>query len=96
MSRVAVDHMLRPTSALNLALMRRIDAWRLEIPFMGARQRRRQLQREGVQVGRRPIGTLMQRRGIEAFGAAARHRGTLWVGMWCLTRILVAGLADNP
>jgi putative transposase len=56
--------MLRPTSALDLALMRRIDTWRLEIVFMGARQRCRQLQREGVQVGRRRIGTLLQRRGI--------------------------------
>jgi putative transposase len=46
--------------------MRRIDELHLDYPFMGARQLRRQLQREGVQVGRRHIGTLMQRMGIQA------------------------------
>ena len=66
MSRGAVYYLPRPTSAADLALMRRIDELHLEYPFMGARQLRRQLQREGVQVGRRHIGTLMQRMGIEA------------------------------
>lgn len=66
MSRGAVYYMPRPTSAADLALMRRIDELHLDYPFMGARQLRRQLQREGVQVGRRHIGTLMQRMGIAA------------------------------
>ena len=66
MSRGAVYYLPRPTSAGDLALMRRIDELHLEYPFMGARQLRRQLQREGVQVGRRHIGTLMRRMGIEA------------------------------
>lgn len=66
MSRGAAYYRPRPTSAADLALMRRIDEWHLEYPFMGARQLRRQLRREGVAVGRRQIGTLMQRMGIEA------------------------------
>ena len=66
MSRGAVYYLPRPTSAADLALMRRIDELHLEYPFMGARMLRRQLQREGVQVGRRHIGTLMQRMGIQA------------------------------
>jgi putative transposase len=66
MSRGAVYYLPRPTSATDLALMRRIDELHLEHPFMGARQLRRQLQREGVGVGRRHVTTLMQRMGIEA------------------------------
>ena len=66
MSRGSVYYLPRPTSAADLALMRRIDELHLDYPFMGARQLRRQLQREGVQVGRRHIGTLMQRMGVEA------------------------------
>jgi len=66
MSRGAVYYLPRPIRAADLALMRRIDELHLEYPFMGARQLRRQLQREGVQVGRRHIGTLMLRMGIEA------------------------------
>ena len=66
MSRGAVYYLPRPTSAADLALMRRIDELHLDYPFMGARQLRRQLQREGVEVGRRHIGTLMQRMGIQA------------------------------
>ena len=40
----AVYYMPRPTSAADLALMRRIDELHLEYPFMGARMVRRQLQ----------------------------------------------------
>ena len=65
-SRGAVYYMPRSTSTADLALMRRIDELHLQYPFMGARQLRRQLQREGVEVGRRHIGTLMRRMGIEA------------------------------
>jgi putative transposase len=66
MSRGAVYYLPRPISAADLALMRRIDELHLEHPFMGARMLRRQLQREGIGVGRRHIATLMQRMGIEA------------------------------
>ena len=66
MSRGAVYYLPRPTSAEDLALMRRIDEMHLEHPFMGARQLRRQLNREGIHAGRRHITTLMRRMGIEA------------------------------
>jgi putative transposase len=65
-SRGTVYYLPKATSAAELALMRRIDALHLEHPFMGARMLRRQLQRDGVQVGRRHIATLMRRMGIEA------------------------------
>jgi putative transposase len=66
MSRGAVYYLPRPTSPADLALMRRIDELHLDFPFMGARMLRRQLQREGVAVGRRHIATLMLRMGIQA------------------------------
>lgn len=66
MSRGSVYYLPRPVSAANLALMRRIDDLHLEHPFMGARMLRDQLRRAGIQVGRRHIGTLMQRMGIAA------------------------------
>ena len=65
-SRGAVYYMPRSTNTADLALMRRIDELHLQYPFMGARQLRRQLQREGVEVGRRHFGTLMRRMSIEA------------------------------
>jgi len=45
--------------------MRRIDELHLEHPFMGARLLRDTLNREGFQVGRRHVSTLMKRMGIE-------------------------------
>jgi len=66
MSRGSVYYLPRPTSAADLELMRRIDELHLEYPFMGARMLRRQLHRQGVDVGRRHVATLMQRMGIEA------------------------------
>jgi putative transposase len=66
MSRGSVYYLPRPTSAADLELMRRIDELHLEYPFMGARMLRRQLHRQGVDVGRRHIATLMRRMGIEA------------------------------
>ena len=65
-SRGAVYYLPRSISEADEALMRRIDELHLEYPFMGARMLRRQLQRQGVLVGRRHIGTLMQRMGIQA------------------------------
>ena len=65
-SRGSVDYLSRPVSEADLGLMRRIDELHLEHPFMGARMLRDQLHREGVKVGRRHIGTLMQRMGITA------------------------------
>jgi putative transposase len=55
-----------PVSAADLALMRRLDELHLNYPFLGARRLADMLQREGLPVGRRHVGTLMHRMGIEA------------------------------
>jgi len=55
-----------PVSAADLALMRRLDELHLQYPFLGARRLAHMLQREGFAVGRRHVGTLMRRMGIEA------------------------------
>ena len=66
LSRGSVYYLPRAVSAVDRALMRRIDELHLEHPFMGARMLREQLRREGIKAGRRHIGTLMQRMGIQA------------------------------
>jgi putative transposase len=69
----------RSVSAADLTLMRRIDELHLEHPFMGTRMLRDQLNREGSDVGRKHVGTLMKRMGVEALyrkpGASKRHPG---------------------
>jgi putative transposase len=65
-SRGSVYYQPRPVSAVDLALMRRIDELHLEHPFMGARMLRGQLNRSGVAVGRKHVGSLMARMGIAA------------------------------
>jgi putative transposase len=56
----------KPVSAADLALMRRIDELHLAHPFLGARKLARMLERYGIEVGRRHVGTLMRLMGIEA------------------------------
>jgi hypothetical protein len=46
--------------------MRRIDELHMEFPFAGARMLARLLRREGHEIGRRRVRTLMKRMGIEA------------------------------
>jgi putative transposase len=65
-SRGCVYYKPRSTSAENLALMWRMDELHLEYPFAGSRMLRDFLNREGVEVGRRHVATLMKRMGIEA------------------------------
>jgi len=65
-SRGSVYYLRRPVSDDDLRIMRRLDELHLEHPFMGARMLRDQLWREGLQIGRRHVATLMQRMGIEA------------------------------
>ena len=47
-------------------LMRRIDELHLELPFDGSRKLADRLRREGHEVGRRHVATLMRQMGIEA------------------------------
>ena len=65
-SRGCVYYQPKSVSAQDLALMRRIDELHLEYPFAGSRMLRDFLNREGVEVGRRHVATLMKRMGIEA------------------------------
>jgi putative transposase len=78
-SRGSVYYLPRPVSPVGLALMRRIDPLHLEHPFMGARMLRDQINREGYAVGRKHVGTLMRRMGIEALyrkpGTSKKHPG---------------------
>jgi hypothetical protein len=73
-----VYYVPRPPSAWDLALMRRIDALHLDFPFAGAQMLRRLLAREGLTVGRRRVGALMQQMGVAAVcqqpGTNRRHR----------------------
>ena len=66
LSRGSVYYLPKPVSQADLALMRRIDELHLKHPFMGTRMLRDQLALEGTHAGRRHIGTLMRRMGIEA------------------------------
>lgn len=56
----------QPISDSNLQLMRRIDELHLEHPFAGSRMLRDMLRREGQQIGRKHVRTLMKKMGIEA------------------------------
>ena len=64
--RGSVYYLPRPTSAADLALMRRMDELHLEYPFAGSRMLKSLLQAEGHQVGRQHVATLMKKMGIEA------------------------------
>jgi putative transposase len=64
--RSTVYYLPKPTSSDDLALMRRIDELHLEHPFAGARMLRDLLRHEGRWVGRKHVGSLMARMGIEA------------------------------
>ena len=65
-SRGSVYYLPRPVNLSVQMLMRRIDQLHLEHPFMGARMLRDQLNREGYDVGRKHVATLMKRKGIQA------------------------------
>ncbi len=67
------------TTLADLALMRSIDQLPLEHPFAGYRMLRDLLRTEGLQAGRRHIGALIARMGIEALhrkrNISRRQRG---------------------
>ncbi|MFV0284618.1 MAG: IS3 family transposase [Castellaniella sp.] len=65
-ARSSVYYQARPVSPEDLALMRRIDELHLEFLFAGARMLARLLRREGYEVGRRHVRTLIKRMGVEA------------------------------
>lgn len=65
-SRANVYYLPRSVPDSDLALMRRIDELHLNYPFAGARMLRDMLHLEGIVTGRRHVGTLMGKMGIEA------------------------------
>jgi putative transposase len=65
-SRGSVYYLPRPVAAADLAIMRRMDEVHLEFPFAGSRMLRDLLNREGIEIGRRHVATLMKRMGMEA------------------------------
>ena len=65
-SRGSVYYLPKPVSARDLDIMKRLDKLHLQHPFMGARQLRDQLNRQGIQIGRKRVKTLMMKMGIEA------------------------------
>ena len=66
LNRTGVNYTPRPVCERDLRLMRRIDELHLAHPFLGARKLAKHLQREGFEVGRLHVTTLMRRMGIEA------------------------------
>lgn len=66
LTRSHVYYQPRPVSERDLKLMRRIDELHLEAPFYGARKLAAQLRREGHEIGRKHVRTLMRLMGIEA------------------------------
>jgi len=65
-SRGSVYYLPKPVSEYDLDIRRRLDELHLKHPFMGARQLRDQLNRQGIQIGRKRVKTLMMKMGIEA------------------------------
>jgi len=65
LSRSSVYYTPRPLSERDLLLMRRLDELHLQIPFYGSRKLTRELRKEGHDVGRRHVTTLMHRMGME-------------------------------
>jgi putative transposase len=65
LNRTSLYYQPQAISEADRRLMRRIDEVHLTHPFLGARRLAHLLQREGVDVGRRHVGTLMGLMGIE-------------------------------
>jgi putative transposase len=65
-SRGSVYYLPRPTSAADLAIMRRIDELHMDFPFAGSRMLRDLLAAEGIKVGRLHVSTLMKKMGVAA------------------------------
>ena len=65
-SRGTVYYLAEPISEADQRLMRGIDELHLNHPFAGSRMLRDMLNREGLEVGRKHVATLMARMGIEA------------------------------
>ena len=65
-SRGSVYYLPRATPPADLGLMRRMDELHLDYPFAGSRMLQGLLKRDGHEVGRLHVATLMKKMGIEA------------------------------
>lgn len=72
-SRGKLYYTSKPISESELALMHAIDKLHMAHPFMGARMLRHQCQRDGFNVGRQHVRTLMRRMGIHAIYRKPRN-----------------------
>jgi len=93
LSRSSVYYTPRPLSQRDLRLMRRIDELHLELPFYGSRKLADRLRREGHEVGRRHVATLMRRMGIEAL--YRRPRTSIPARGAAIYPYLLSGLRDR-
>jgi putative transposase len=95
LSRSSVYYTPRPLPERDLRLMRRIDELHLELPFYGSRKLTRELQKEGHNVGRRHVTTLMRRMGIETI--YRKPRTSIPAGGSTIYPYLLSGLTfDRP
>ena len=65
-SRSNVYYLPQPVPEADLTLMRRMDELHLNYPFAGARMLSAMLRLDGLVAGRKHVGTLMEKMGIEA------------------------------
>jgi putative transposase len=65
-SRGCVYYRPKPISERDQTLMTQIDRLHVELPFAGTRMLRNLVRQDGVTVGRKHVGTLMRRMGLEA------------------------------
>ena len=72
-SRGNVYYLPRAVSEADLRLMKRIDVLHLAYPFAGSRMLRDLLNREGFEVGRRHVATLMRQHGNRGVVPQAQH-----------------------
>jgi putative transposase len=91
LSRSSVYYTPRSLSERDLRLMRRIDELHLQLPYYGSRKLAVALRREGHEVGRRHVATLMRRMGIEAL--YRRPRTSIPARGASIYPYLLAGLA---
>ncbi len=66
LSRSSLYYKAVPFNARDLELMKLIDEIHLKYPFYGSRSIRDELQGQGYKIGRKHVGTLMKKMGIEA------------------------------
>jgi putative transposase len=95
LSRSSVYYQPRQISGRDLELMRRIDELHLEDPFCGSCKLTEQLRREGHDVGRRRVRTLMRRMGIEAPYRKSRTRIPA-LGAQIYPYLLIGRSIDRP